>query len=212
MFTFKRMISALAPVALAAGISAPALPAAAQEYWIGQIVMGGWNFCPRTTTEADGQLLPISPNAALFSLFGTMYGGDGRTTFALPDLRGRVPMHTGNGPGLTPRSQGQKFGTETVTLTEAQMPSHNHLMRVSNLTGNKQRPANDYISFPNFGGMTPSGEPLKIFADELLDSTPKTLETDAITNAGGNQAHPNIQPVQVIRYCVVLQGLYPSRN
>ncbi|GLT09638.1 microcystin dependent protein [Sulfitobacter porphyrae] len=210
MFTFKRMISALAPVALAAGISAPALPAAAQEFWIGQIVMGGWNFCPRFTTEADGQLLPISPNAALFSLFGTQYGGDGRTTFALPDLRGRVPMHAGSGPGLTPRLQGQKFGTETVTLTEAQMPSHNHLMSVNNNGGDKRRPANDFLSYSTLTEGLPPDQVEKMYA---TDSTPgDTLDSNSITNAGGNQAHPNIQPVQVIRYCVVLQGLFPSRN
>lgn len=210
MFTFKRMTSALAPFALAAGINATATPAAAQEFWLGQIVMGGWNFCPRTTTGADGQLLAISQYTALFSLYGTMYGGDGRTTFALPDLRGRVAMHAGNGPGLTPRLQGQKFGTETVTLTQSQMPSHNHLMLVNNNGGDKRRPGNDYLSYSTLTEGLPPDQVEKMYA--TAPTAGDALDSNSITNTGGNQSHPNIQPVQVVRYCVVLQGIFPSRN
>lgn len=210
MFTLKRMAAALAPVALAAGLSAPATPAAAQEFWLGQIVMGGWNFCPRTTIGADGQLLPISQNTALFSLYGTMYGGDGRTSFGLPDLRGRVPMHTGNGPGLTARIQGQKFGSETVTLNAAQMPTHNHLLAVNNSGGNKRRPANDFLSYSTLTEGLPPDQVEKMYA--TAPTANDTLNTASITNTGGNLPHPNIQPVQVIRYCVVLQGTFPSRN
>jgi len=209
MFTCKRMISALAPVALAAGISAPALPAAAQEFWIGQIVMGGWNFCPRTTTEADGQLLPISQNTALFSLYGTMYGGDGRTTFALPDLRGRVPMHAGSGPGLTTRLQGQKFGTETVTLTTSQMPSHNHIVNSTFSDGDKNGPGSDFLAVPSDAATGTKYDDLDIYHNGPPN---RTMDPAMISNTGGNLPHPNIQPVQVIRYCIVLQGLFPSRN
>ncbi|OAN77782.1 hypothetical protein A8B82_12540 [Sulfitobacter sp. EhC04] len=172
--------------------------------------MGGWNFCPRTTTGADGQLLAISQNAALFSLYGTMYGGDGRTTFGLPDLRGRVPMHTGSGPGLTSRVQGQKFGTETVTLTAAEMPTHNHLLAVNNDGGDKRRPRNDFLSYSTLTEGLPPEQVEKMYATAPTGSD--TLNTASITNAGGNLPHPNIQPVQVIRYCVVLQGIFPSRN
>lgn len=209
MFTLKRMTSALAPVALAAGLSAPATPAAAQEFWIGQIVMGGWNFCPRTTTGADGQLLAISQNTALFSLYGTMYGGDGRTTFGLPDLRGRVPMHTGSGPGLTPRVQGQKFGTETVTLTVPQMPAHNHIVNSTNLDGDKNGPGTDFLAVPSDAATGTKYDDLDIYHNGPPN---RTMDPAMISNAGGNLPHPNIQPVQVIRYCVVLQGIFPSRN
>ena len=94
--------------------------------FIAEIIMFGGNFAPRSWAFCDGQLLPISQNTALFSLLGTIYGGDGRTTFALPDLRGRVPMHQGNGPGLTPRNLGSKGGEENVALNQQQMPSHTH--------------------------------------------------------------------------------------
>lgn len=160
--------------------------AVAQEPFIGEIRMFGFNFCPRGWTGADGQLLAISSNTALFSLYGTIYGGDGRTTFGLPDLRGRVPMHAGSGPGLSTYAQGQKGGVEGVTLTTAQMPAHNHT----------------YVMLTNGMGNT-DGIPQRAGGGE---------QNIATSDTGGGQSHENRQPYLVIRYCVALTGTFPSRN
>ena len=162
-------------------------PASAQlEPFIGQVSLFGFNFCPRGWAAADGQLLDIASNSALFSLFGTIYGGDGRTTFALPDLRGRAPVHVGQGPGLSNYIEGQKGGVETVTLVSNEMPVHNHaLTELSNQNGNTPG-----IVVRNGGGaqLTPT------------------------TDAGGGAAHENRAPYLVMRYCVALEGIFPSRN
>ncbi|MAK61430.1 MAG: phage tail protein [Ponticaulis sp.] len=165
--------------------------AQAQEKLIGEVFMTGANFCPRGTAMADGQLLPISQYSALFSLYGTNYGGDGRTTFGLPDLRGRAPMHQGRGPGLTDRRLGQKFGAETTTLTVSNMPSHTH-------------------QTPNAG--TPETFMVAPGSEEIEVMTPSTDSTTSTANTGLNQNFNNIPPVLVMNYCVVIDGIYPSRN
>ena len=209
MFNLKRIVTAAAPLALALGFFAPA-PAAAQEKFLGEIMLVGYNFCPRATASAEGQLLAISSNTALFSLYGTTFGGDGRTSFGLPDLRGRVPMGLGNGPGLTPRSLGQKGGVEYVTLNVTQMPSHNHLLAVDNDGGDKRRPANDYLSYSTLTEGLPPEQVEKMYATA---PTPNTyLDTGSLTNTGGSLPHENMQPFTVMRYCVVMQGIYPSRS
>ncbi len=166
--------------------------------FIGAIVMFGGNFAPRGWATCDGQLLPISSNSALFSILGTTYGGDGRTTFALPDLRGRVSMHPGSGPGLTPRKLGQKVGSETETLTVNEIPAHNHGVQATNGNGNKNDPQNN------------------ILADEpsaYSNRTPQVLmNADMITNTGGGGAHNNVQPSLCANYIIALIGTYPSRN
>jgi microcystin-dependent protein len=184
-------------------LAGPLTPGAAQagaEPFIGEIMMVGYTFCPRGWAEADGQLLPIAQNTALFSLYGTTYGGDGRTTFALPDLRGRVPMHVGNGPGLSPNTLGQKGGSETNTLTANQMPAHVHSLNATSAasasgdpTGNL--PANTGRTFTYAGG-APNAQ----------------MSGSAVGNTGGGQAVNNMQPFQVIRFCVALQGIFPSRS
>ena len=131
----KRLLMAVASTAtLAMGVAAP--QASAQDAMIGEVRPVAFTFCPRNFVNAHGQLLPIAQNTALFSLYGTTFGGDGRTTFGVPDLQGRTPMHDGRGPGLTQRIQGQKLGQEEVTLTVAQLPSHNHFVRGADTTGN----------------------------------------------------------------------------
>lgn len=189
--------------------SIPAGPAHAQagEQYIGQLMMTGFNFCPRDWTRADGQLLPISSYNALFALYGTNFGGDGRTSFGLPDLRGRSPMHVGNGPGLTPRALGQKIGTETRTLTLNNLPSHNHSGTINinntapadsgNPTGNHQARSRTLI-YEDTEGLTPGAT-----------MAPGTL---AIDNNGGGQAFSNVDPHQVVNFCVALTGIFPSRN
>ncbi len=197
----KRLLVAVASTAtLAAGLTAP--QASAQDAMLGEVRPVAFTFCPRGFVNAHGQLLPIAQNTALFSLYGTTFGGDGRTTFGVPDLQGRTPMHSGNGPGLTPRLQGQKIGVERVTLSVAQMPSHNHLVRGSNSEGNTTS-----INNAGFGNVI-GGSPGFQTGQVLNQST----RPDAITSTGGNQPHNNLQPSAVIRFCVAAQGIYPSRN
>ncbi|APE45305.1 hypothetical protein BOO69_05170 [Sulfitobacter alexandrii] len=189
-----------------------AAPAAAQDWVIGEIFLFGGNFCPRNTALANGALMAISQNTALFSIVGTTFGGDGRTTFGLPDLQGRVPMGVGTGPGLSPRFWGQKVGAETHTLTVSEIPAHNHLMRVSTENGDKQRPANDYLARPNVNETLPPEDRIKMYADELPVGPDNYMEQDAITNTGGNLPHSNMQPSLAAYYCIVVNGIYPSRS
>ena len=154
-------------------------------------------FAPRSWAFCDGQLLPINQYQALFSILGTMYGGDGRTTFALPDLRGRFPLHAGNGPGLTPRQQGQRSGTETNTLNISQLPSHNHT-----LLGKEEGNSDD----PNGGYVAGNG------TNSFGSSSDVNLNTAAVGNTGSNQPINNMPPYTGIRFIIALQGVYPSRN
>ena len=169
--------------------------------FIGQIQPFGFNFAPRGWAKCDGQLLSIANNTALFSLLGTTYGGDGRTTFALPDLRGRAALHQGQGPGLANRPIGQKSGAETVTLNTQQMPSHNH---VATLKGSDQ----------GADQSKPTGNVLAGAQSYHAPPAPESCAADAITvaNSGGGQAHDNMQPYVVINWCIALVGIFPSRN
>ncbi|MEL7450443.1 MAG: tail fiber protein [Pseudomonadota bacterium] len=171
--------------------------------FIGEIRMFAGNFAPRNWALCDGQLLPISQYSALFSLLGTHYGGDGRSTFGLPDLRGRAPMHAGQGPGLTPRSVGQKGGEETVTLTEAQIPAHRHLVHVRNDSGNSPEPANRVPAIES-----------KTDADygDLPSPPADSFDASCVSMTGGGQAHDNMAPFQCINFIIAIQGLYPSRS
>lgn len=173
-----------------------------QEGFIGEVRMFAGNFPPRTWAFCEGQLLPISQNQALFSILGTMYGGDGRTTFGLPDLRGRIPMGMGSGPGLTPRnSQGQKLGSETNTLTTVNLPSHNHTVNAVSTTGNSTAPGGHVLANTNN------------FDNEYSNASANTtMNNSMIGNTGGSQAVNNIQPSTTIRFIICLQGVFPSRN
>ena len=164
--------------------------------FIGEIRMGGWNFNPRGWALCNGQLLDINSNQAMFSLLGTAFGGDGRTTFGLPDLRGRVPIHMGQGAGLTDRRLGSKGGSENVVLTTPQIPAHSHLLQAHNGEGDDTSPTGRYLATA---------------ATDFYADAPNA-QMGATTNTGGGQQHNNMQPYQVVTFVIALVGLFPSRN
>ncbi len=177
------------------------------EPFIAEIRIFAGNFAPRGWAFCNGQLFPISQNTALFSLIGTTYGGDGRTTTALPNLQGRAPMHPGRGPGLTARILGQSGGEEAVTLTEAQIPNHNHSVVADAQEGgfggggaNTAEPVDN-----NLANTSASGQ-------FYADGNANFAAMNPLSATGGNQPHNNSQPLIVLNYIIALQGLYPSRS
>jgi microcystin-dependent protein len=173
--------------------------------FVGEIRIFGGSFAPVDWMFCEGQLLAISQNTALFSILGTMYGGDGRVTFALPDMRGRAPLQQGAGPGLTPRSVGEMDGEEAVTLTMQEMPAHNHLANGVAGTGTAKAPGNAVWSQFATGGRPPV--PTKLFAA----SADTTMAPDAIAPAGDGMGHNNMQPFTAMRYIIALKGIFPQR-
>lgn len=164
------------------------------DAFLGEIRPFAFGFPPKGWASCDGQLLPIAQNTALFSLLGTMYGGDGRTTFALPDLRGRAGMHVN--PAHT---QGERGGQESVTLTTAQIPLHSHTANCSNVAGTQTSPAGKFWAQDSDGNV-------------VFNTTGgATMAATAIGNTGG-APHPNMQPYLVVNYCIALQGIFPSRS
>ncbi len=191
------------------------------EGTIATVTQFGANWAPRTWSLCAGQLLAISSNTSLFSIIGTMYGGDGRTTFALPDLRGRCALGTGAGPGLTPRAAGQHFGTETVTLTSLNLPSHNHAVIVQS-AGHVAVPVNtetgsaDEVS-PGAGVLTNSGGDVYASAptaNAMYSGSPMPVAGLQVETGlmGGNQSFNNMQPSLAISYIICTQGIFPSRS
>jgi len=175
------------------------------EPFIGEIKMVGFNFAPRGWALCNGQLLSIAQNSALFSLLGTTFGGDGRTTFALPNLQGRVPIHQGNGAGLTPRVMGEMSGTESHTLITTEIPAHQHTGTVSPPCAvDDATTASPQNAVPGIAGVayTPTPSPGVTMA-------PASFTTGA---AGGSQPHNNLQPYLVVNFVIALEGIFPSRN
>jgi len=163
--------------------------------FMGEIKFVSFNFAPKGWAMCNGQLLPINQNQALFSILGTTYGGDGRVNFALPDFRGRVPVHRGD--GIT---QGQSGGQEFHTVTMSEMPAHNHFATASNLADGSNV-------------NTPSGSiPANSSVSPYRSSINTTLAPNSVTNFGGSQPHENRQPYLVINFIIALQGIFPSQN
>ncbi len=195
--------AALLVTSLTLALRPPVAPAPATllvtDPFIGEIVLFGGNFAPEGWATCEGQLLPISQNAALFSILGTTYGGDGRTTFRLPDLRGRTPIGQGNGPGLSSYQLGQAGGIEQTSLSIANLPSHSHqLMGQMQPGGEQMTMGNVMATSPNrpFYGAHPN----------------VSMHVDAIGNTGGAQPHDNRQPFVSMTYIIALQGIFPSRQ
>lgn len=161
--------------------------------FLGEIRLMSFNFAPSGWALCNGQFLPINQNQALFSLLGTIYGGNGQTNFALPDFRGRVPIHVGNGHVL-----GERAGEIAHTLTQQEMPQHIHLAQASTLTGSTPDPTNAFLA-THLNGYGAA-------------SSLTTLSSSAVTNVGGSQAHINMQPFLTISFCIALIGIFPSQS
>ncbi|SMC64058.1 phage tail protein [Primorskyibacter flagellatus] len=213
------MLKSLAIIAAAAGMmltSAPGAALAGPDPYMGDIVMVGENYCPRGWAETNGQLMPISQYSALFSLLGTTYGGDGRTTFALPNLQSRVVVGMGQGAGLANIRQGQMGGVETVTITQAQLPNHTHVATST---------ASTVLNATNEGAteQSPEGAILAEGSGANYDSgaaVDATLRSDAATTTvsttigatGGSQPMTVVQPYVGMKFCIAITGAYPSRS
>jgi microcystin-dependent protein len=170
--------------------------------FLGEIRIVGFNFAPTGWALCNGQILPIAQNTALFSLLGTTYGGDGRSTFALPNLQGSAPLHFGQGNGLTPRDLGETGGEETVTLLPTQMPAHTHSLKGSDAVGS-QGPANGVWAKPSQRGT------------DAYNSSPGTspqMSSSALSPTGNGQPHNNLMPYLTLNFCIALQGVFPARG
>jgi len=169
--------------------------------FVAEIRIFPFNFAPKGWAFCDGQILPLSQNTALFSLLGTTYGGDGKSNFALPDMQGNVPMHPGQGPGLSLHDLGETGGSETVSLLESEIPSHSHAMRADILDIADTNVVSANASFALSSGGT------------LYQSSGNVLLSDnALAPAGGDQPHNNMQPYLTLNFCIALQGVYPPRT
>ena len=170
------------------------------EPFVGEIRMFAGNFAPRGWAFCDGQLLAVSQNDALFSLLGTIYGGDGRTTFGLPDMRGSLTVHAGQGPGLSERRLCAKGGAEKVTLTVNQLPSHSHAYQASTASGDQSSPIGNVLAGR-------AGD-----ATYTEDTAITPMSSNSVSHVGGSQSHTNLMPYLCINYIIALIGIYPSRH
>jgi microcystin-dependent protein len=171
------------------------------EPFLAEVRMVGFDFAPRGWAFCDGQILPINQNQSLYSLLGTTYGGDGRTTFALPDLRGRTPIHVGRSDGGEQHPLGQKSGEETHTLSAAEMPQHRHTVSATRDNNTAANPT---------GHAYASARERTYAAFQVAQAT--GLASTILAQVGGGQPHNNMQPYLAVNFCIALQGLFPSRN
>lgn len=167
--------------------------------FIGEIRMFAGDFAPRGWAFCNGQILPISQNTALFSLLGTAYGGNGTTNFALPNLQARIPIHAGQGPGLSPYFPGESGGVTTISLLTSEIPSHSHTLQATGAGADRGDPAQAMFASAR----------TEVYGPQV--SPPVPMHPQALTQAGQNQPHNNLQPYLVVNFIIALQGIYPSR-
>jgi microcystin-dependent protein len=171
------------------------------EGYLAAIMLFAANFAPRGWAFCNGQILSIAQNTALFSLLGTTFGGNGQTTFALPDLQGRVPVHPGQGPGLSPYVLGEAGGSENTTLLLSNVPQHNHSLNATSEAGTTSAPAGAYLG--NTGALD---------REYNTSGTVVAMNAGAIGVAGGSQPFNNIQPYLAVNFIICMEGIFPSRN
>lgn len=177
------------------------------QNFIGEIRMFGGNYAPRDWAFCNGQLLSIAQYSTLFALIGTTYGGDGQTTFALPDLRSRLAVGEGAGPALTPRQIGQVGGSETVTLSQAQMPAHNHMVVATTAAGNLTGPGSTALV------ASPGGTSSTLYVvPGAVPITTVAMSPGSVGTEGGSQSHDNHMPSLCVSFIIALSGIFPSRN
>lgn len=174
--------------------------------FVAEIRMFGFNFAPKGWAFCDGQLLPISQNTALFSLLGTFYGGDGKSTFGLPDLQGNSPMNQGQGPGLSQRFVGESAGQQAVTLIQTEMPAHNHVMNCYSGAADSDSPG------PTATWSSTGGGRLGPNLYTASNTSPVNMSTLALGFAGTSLPHNNMPPYLTVNFCIALQGVYPARS
>ena len=170
--------------------------------FVAEIRIFPFNFAPKGWAFCDGQILPLSQNTALFSLLGTTYGGDGKSNFALPNMQGNVPMHPGQGPGLSVHDLGETGGSETVSLLESEIPSHSHTVMAQGIVGNRTNPVGNAFTRASAGKPYIPASPAPALA---------AMSSQALPSAGGVQPHNNLQPYLTLNFCIALQGVYPAR-
>ena len=199
----KKLILALALGGLLVFTPAPGRAQVGQSPYVGEILLVPYNFPPTGWSFCDGSILPISQNTALFSLLGTTYGGDGIQTFALPDLRGRSPIASGQGPGLQNYDLGQQGGEEAVTLTLSQMPNHTHQVAANSSIANSPSPT---------GNIWAAQSLLNIYGSANANGAAVGMASGTVGMTGGGQAHENRSPFLTLNYIIALQGIFPPRN
>lgn len=169
------------------------------DQFLGEIRIFPFNFPPKGWTFCEGQLMPISQNTALFSLLGTTYGGDGKVSFALPNLQGSAPMHPGQGPGLSLHSLGESGGSSNITLLESEIPSHSHSFNVSDKVSESSEPMANSLAVADFGVYNSNTNSLK------------QLNEASLTPVGGSLPHNNMMPYLAFNFCIAVHGIYPQR-
>jgi len=166
------------------------------------------NFAPKGWAFCDGQLLPLSQNTALFSLLGTTYGGNGKSNFALPNMQGNAPMQPGQGPGLSLHDLGETGGSDTVSLLESEMPSHNHALQAADTDANVASPAGSVLAKGNYNFQGVGG----VASTYTTNAPDKTMNQLAVAPSGGDQPHNNLMPYLTLNFCIALQGVFPPRT